>query len=104
MTGQWDEGVQHLRRALAVDVASPEAHNTLGSIFLRKQDFIGARAELQEAIRLKPDFAFAHYNLGLAHRALGDGGSARQEFETVLAIDPQFAAARSAIDRLPPVR
>jgi hypothetical protein len=66
-----------------VDSSSPEAHNTLGSIFLRKQD--------------------SHYNLGLAQRALGDRESARQEFGTALAIDSQFAAARSALDRLPPL-
>jgi tetratricopeptide (TPR) repeat protein len=69
---------------------------------LRKQDFLAARIELQEAVRLKPDFVFAHYNLGLAHRALGDGKSARQEFERTLAIDPQFTAAQSALGRLPP--
>jgi tetratricopeptide (TPR) repeat protein len=103
MTNQWDEGIQHVRSALAVDPYSAEAHNTLGSIFLRKQDFLGARTELQEAVRLKPDFVFAHYNLGLADRALGNSESARQDFEKALAIDPKFTPAQSALDRLPPL-
>ena len=71
MTNQWEEGIQHLRNALAIDPNSAEAHNTLGGIFLRKQDFLEARTELQEAVRLKPDFVFAHYNLGLATAHLG---------------------------------
>jgi hypothetical protein len=69
-----------------VDSSSTEAHNphnTLGSVFLRKQD--------------------SHYNLGPAQRALGDRESARQELGTALAIDSQFAAASSGLARLPPL-
>lgn len=102
LAGNWDEGVQHLRAAMAVDPNSAEAHNTLGSIRLRQHDFAEARTELQEAVRLKSDFAWAHYNLGLALRALGEVEPARSEFEKALASNPEFSAAREALDQLPP--
>src|SRR5262249_54653504 len=34
----WDEGQQHLIKATEIDPESSEAHNTLGSLYLRKTD------------------------------------------------------------------
>jgi tetratricopeptide (TPR) repeat protein len=104
MASNWDDGIQHLRSAMAIDPSSAEAHNTLGSIYLRQYNLPEARNEFQEAVRLKSDFIFAHFNLGLAQRGLGDIDSARSEFEKALAGDPNFTAAREALNRLPAPR
>jgi Flp pilus assembly protein TadD len=44
--------------------------------------------EYEEAIRLRPDNANAHYNLALALEALGQFVRARQEFEAYLQLSP----------------
>ena len=52
-------------------------------------------APLQEALRLRPDFADAHYNLGNAHALLGDLSSAEVEFKRAIEADPRFADAEN---------
>jgi Flp pilus assembly protein TadD len=44
--------------------------------------------EYEEAIRLRPDNANAHYNLALTLEALGQIVRARQEFESYLQLAP----------------
>jgi Tfp pilus assembly protein PilF len=48
--------------ALKTDPSSPEAHNTLGGIYLRQGKSQSAPNQFEEAIRLNPDFAAAHFN------------------------------------------
>ena len=43
-----------------------------------------AIADYDEAIRLKPDYAVAHDNRGVAKAALGLKDAARKDFETAL--------------------
>ena len=43
LEGQWEDGERHLRAALKSDPLSAEAHNTLGSLYLRRQDLLRAR-------------------------------------------------------------
>ena len=44
-----------------------------------RNDFAGAIANFNDAIRLKPDFARAYYNRGLAFRASGEPGPAAKD-------------------------
>jgi tetratricopeptide (TPR) repeat protein len=45
----------------------------------------------KEAIRIKPDFAEAHYNLGLTYLILGDKGSALDEYRILKDLDKDLA-------------
>lgn len=44
----------------------PEAHNNLGAALWRKGDLLRAERELKEALRLRPGYAEAYFNLGHA--------------------------------------
>src|SRR5438477_11472565 len=46
---------------------SPDGHNERGILLAGKGDLEGAIHEFQAAVRLKPDFAAAFYNLGTAY-------------------------------------
>jgi Flp pilus assembly protein TadD len=72
----------------------------LGSLYLRKGDLEKAVREFQEVIRLRPQMASAHYNLGLAFRKQNRENDAVIEFRRALAVDPQFRPAREALGRL----
>ena len=100
LEGQWEDGERHLRAALESDPQSAEAHNTLGSLYLRRQDLLRARDEFTAAIRLDPKFAWGHYNLGLTFHQQKRDAEAAREFHAALEADPQFRAARIALDRL----
>ena len=89
-----------MRAALQVDSGDADAHNTLGSLFLRRGDLARARDEFTEALRLRPQFAWAHYNLGLVFQKQNKNRQAADEFGQALSADPQFRPAREALDSI----
>ena len=44
--------------------------------------------ELKQAIRINPDFADAHFNLGLAYVLSNDRASALEQYEILKSLDP----------------
>lgn len=58
------------------------------------------RSELEEAIRLQPEFAWAYYNLVLVSKKQEKRDEATQELRLALKADPQFHAARAELDRM----
>ena len=56
--------------------------------------------ELEEAIRLQPEFAWAHYNLALVSKKQEKKDEAIKELQAALKADPQFQAARTELDRM----
>ena len=89
-----------MQAALGADPSSADAHNALGSVYLRKGNLERARDEFTEAVRLAPESAWAHYNLGLVFRGQGRSDEAAHEFRLALASDPQLRAARKALESL----
>ena len=76
----------------------------MGRTSRRKEERNGledAIREYQTALELQPDYAEAHYNLGLAYRNKGMLQAARTEFEQTLRINADFLPARQALEALP---
>jgi len=72
------------------------AHNNLGVYFTEKASWGEAIAHLEEAVRLKPDQADAHNNLGNAlSKVSGKSAEAISEFETALRLDPRMTEAHA---------
>ncbi|MFN7956447.1 MAG: DUF4388 domain-containing protein [bacterium] len=65
-----------------------------------QRDLERARADFQEAVRLKPRHANYHVLLGQLEELAGDWERARECHGEALALEPTNAAARSALDRL----
>jgi Flp pilus assembly protein TadD len=59
-----------------------------------------AQREFGEAIRLAPELAMAHYNLGIIFRQKGSPSDAAREFRLAIAADPQNQRARDALARI----
>jgi Flp pilus assembly protein TadD len=57
-------------------------------------------AHFREAIAIRPDFAAAHSNLGVAYAQDGRMAEARLEWETALRLDPDLVDARRNLARL----
>ena len=89
-----DASVQNFRRALALDAANWEAHYALGGELGLHGRIEEAKAEFQEVVRLHPQYAMGHLNLGVALLKLNDAAGARQQFAETLRLDPANKSAR----------
>ena len=52
-----------------------------------------AVAQYQEAVRLKPDYAEAHYNLGNAFKEQGQLAAAVAQYQEAVRLKPDYADA-----------
>ena len=55
----------HITDALIIDPEHPAALNQLGMLLRRQGKFIEAEAAYLKAVTASPDYALAHYNLGV---------------------------------------
>ena len=69
--GRHQEAIDLITRALAVQGPHPAFHSNLAAVYLITGQLALAAAHCREAIRLQPDLADAHNNLGVALRRLG---------------------------------
>ena len=65
-----------------------------GQRYFDKGQYREAEIQFENAIQVDPRFADAHYKLALAAMKLGDGQTTRQELETTIQFQPEYAAAR----------
>ena len=81
-----EEGFNHARELLSRSITlrgdDPDAHLDLGSVDAHFNSWREAAHEYQEAIRLNPDLAEAHFRLSQAYSELGDSARASVEMET----------------------
>ena len=68
--------------ALALDAKHPAALNQLGMLLRRNGNFLEAEAAYLKAVTVSPDYALAHYNLGVLYELyLQRLDAALQQFE-----------------------
>ena len=94
----WGDSVgaeRALRTALSIQPYFPEAHFVLGLLF---GDQVGSEhlglPEFQAAIKQKPNYAAAHFNIGIIHLKTGELERALQEFRLAVRATPQSAEYR----------
>ena len=106
--GHYAEALTEFRRAVESDPDEPLVRTNLALTWIKFGDFSSARRELNAALALAPDDAFAHYNLGTLEAQLGRDERAVEHLERVsrVALLSTFVAPvdgvlRSALMRLP---
>jgi Flp pilus assembly protein TadD len=82
-----------LNKALMNTQAATLATNA-GAKQLRQADLEGAINQFNNALKLAPDYAPAHYQLALALEQKGDLDRARAEFNKAHQLDPHLQAPR----------
>lgn len=93
----WAPAVQHLDRAIAIQGAAPAAAKSYclrAKIRGEQNDLERALADLEQAVRLRPDFAEAWSELGVARRASLDETGALAAFEQAVRLDPGNTTAQ----------
>jgi tetratricopeptide (TPR) repeat protein len=96
--GRVDEAIAHVRTALLRMKEFPKAHNALGAFFCdRKHDYDAAIAAFLEAIRLKPDWAEAHFNLGNAFKGKSLLDKAIAEYRCAIQLKKDYPEAHAGL-------
>jgi tetratricopeptide (TPR) repeat protein len=70
-----------LKKAIALDPSSPDAHLQLGNLYSQRHQYAEAAPEYQQALRLSPNVPDGHFRLGQAYVHLGKNDLAEKEFQ-----------------------
>lgn len=85
-------------RAIDLDPKNPVLRDQLGNFFLSRGEVEDAANQFLLTIRLKQDWAQAHYDLAQAYKALGELEEAAQELQAVLGLLPKGASQAGAVE------
>ncbi len=88
-----------LREALTADIFHGQAHNNLGVIFLRREEFYEAAHEFEWARKLLPGQPDPRVNLALTLDHAGQFEEAFGAYETALEVAPGYLPAIQGIAR-----
>ncbi len=99
-SGQWDEAELLYKQILQLkpDLENqyyPIVSNNLGSIFEQQRKLDAAVESYQQALKLKPDYAEAHYNLGNVRKKQGFLEAAVESYQRALELQPNYAQAHN---------
>jgi tetratricopeptide (TPR) repeat protein len=87
------EALRHFRRAAELSPTNAEALNNLGGVLVATaSDVDEAIGHLHEALRLRPGFADAHFNLGRAYTRARRAHDAIAAYRAALAARPDWSA------------
>ena len=98
--GQMQQASGYLERAVELRPDYPEALNNLGVIFVRGQEYSKAEEQFKTCIRVAPNFDQSYFNLARLYALRNDKQGAREVLQKLLALQPQNAGAREALDTL----
>lgn len=87
--------------AIAASGGNADLYYMLGEIHRRTQKYELAEEALREALKFDPKFHSATMSLGLCRIETGDTEAAARLFESLIAVDPEFAEALFRLAGLP---
>jgi protein O-mannosyl-transferase len=91
----WEDDQTLWRRALSVTTDNYMAHHNLGVALAATGQDDAARAEVQEALRIWPEFAEAHNTMGNIEARARDDDKAIGQYLEALRLAPYFSAAHN---------
>jgi tetratricopeptide (TPR) repeat protein len=94
----YDEGIETEPNS----ITSTRIYLNRGSIYYGKGDMESALANYRLAAKLRPNFAEAHYGIGLAHQRMGNTAAAIEAYQLALRHKPGYASASKKLQALLP--
>ena len=98
--GQTEDAETDLELALQLDPNSGAALTNLGLLRLHEEDYIAARALLEQAKTIFPNEAQLRYYLASCFRAQSNIEGALREIRVAIELDPSFGAAHNLLAQL----
>ncbi len=97
---RFDEALQVAERIAENRPNTPAPHNFAGAALLGKGDMVAARARLEKALEIDPDFRPAQINLARLDTREGDIESARRRYAAILENNPEDTGSMLAMARI----
>jgi len=89
--GNKDEAIKHYAKAVQIAPDFYQARNNLGSDYLSKSDFPGAKTQFSEAIRSNQSDSAGYFNLSNVCMLMGELAEARNYLDEGMRRDPESA-------------
>jgi Flp pilus assembly protein TadD/peroxiredoxin len=91
--GYLEQAEASFKQVIAAKPQDPEAYYNLGTLYLRRNDFHGARQYLEQTVKLRPNYPEAWNNLGMVAAQEGQADEAIRNFKQSLLLRPDYAIA-----------
>lgn len=101
--GHYEEAIEAYQQAIKLNANSSnprplsKPHNNLGLAYAASNRIADAVTEFNQAVQLKPDYAEAHFNLGVAYLQLGKKHEAEEQQRILVKLNPELAAKLDAL-------
>ncbi len=95
-----EEALEIYRKISRIDPQYEEAYYNAGLLLLDLGRPEEARKQFDLAVQVNPAFPEAWFYRGVAHELLGEVAAARTDYQNALNFDPDWDAAREALERL----
>jgi TolB-like protein/Flp pilus assembly protein TadD/predicted Ser/Thr protein kinase len=95
--GKFDAGITESRRAIVLDPLSPEVNTYLGINLFFARRYNEALEQLQETVKVSPNYWFARVFLGRCHEQMGNFAEAIREFEWARRIEDEIPEIYAAL-------
>ena len=90
--GRFKEAIQMLETAVNLKPGFPDAINTLGVCYTKKENYVKSIEYYEKAIDLVGgEHAGYMLNIAISHFMMGNKGMARKKYDEVVMVDPVFA-------------
>ena len=98
--GELEPAEQKLKAALDADLFFGPAHNNLGTVYYRQEQYYRAAWEYQYAAKLMPHQAEPKNNLGMVYEAVGRLDEAAGSYAEALELEPEAAEITANLARV----
>jgi len=100
-TGRSEDAIKVLSKAISLDPNRPGFYNDLGGMYFVSKKYHLAKEAYLSALKIKPDYSEALYNLALVNDAVGEARDAIVFYELFIEATPEgYPGKKDAIRRL----
>lgn len=87
-TGQGDQAIAEMNKALTIDPLSPEVNSFLAWDFYMKRDFDNCLTSSEKAMQMFPNFWVPHVTAGMCHAMKAQYPTAIEDFQKARSVNP----------------
>lgn len=90
--GSQNWAIHSYQQRISLDPLNPASQVALGNVYMKLKQYDIAASYFAQAVSLKPDYALARFDLGLAYKKMGKLKEATEQMQTTLSLLPPDSA------------